>query len=321
MAFGRRHFLKSSAAFATLAGTPLLWSCSAEQTSAVTCNSTSDYGVQLFMFRDSFAKDPKGTLANIAAMGFSQVEPFGLGGFIGIPGAPFFGLSIDELATTLQALNLKTPTAHVSGKLDDLNHTNELATKLGIDYFIEPLAEELLAFDNGKVSITVPDSVDKVLHMAERINLRGKKFHDQGFGFAYHNHHMEFTKVEGKTILDWLMENTDPNYVKLQLDLGWVAVADVAPLEALKKYGKRVIGCHMKDRDYHVQVSPGDSEQLMPEALQVKAPGQGGIDFTPILAYLDEHNIQNRYVEVDVTATPYEDARFGLAHLQNVCRK
>ena len=67
MAFGRRHFLKSSAALATLAGSPLLWSCS-EQKPAAACNSTADYGVQLYMFRNSFAKDPKGTLAQIAAM-------------------------------------------------------------------------------------------------------------------------------------------------------------------------------------------------------------------------------------------------------------
>lgn len=319
MAFGRRHFLKSSAALATLAGSPLLWSCS-EQKPAAACNSAADYGVQLYMFRESFAKDPKGTLAQIAAMGFTQVEPFGLGGFIGIPGAPFFGLSIDEIASVLKAVNLNTPTAHVSGKLDDANYTHELATKLGIDYFIEPLAEELLAFNDGKVSIAVPDTADKVLQMADRINLRGKKFHDQGFGFAYHNHHMEFAQIEGKSILDWLMENTDPNYVKLQLDLGWVAVADIPPLEALQKYGDRVIGCHMKDRDYSVLVSPAETDELMPEALQVKAPGQGGIDFTPILAYLDEHNIQNRYVEVDVTAQPFEDAKFGLAHLQKLCR-
>ncbi|MDY6926015.1 MAG: sugar phosphate isomerase/epimerase [Pseudomonadota bacterium] len=319
MAFGRRHFLKSSAALATLAGSPLLWSCS-DQKTATACNNAAGYGVQLYMFRESFAKDPKGTLAQIAAMGFTQVEPFGLGGFIGISGAPFFGLSIDEIASALKAVNLKTPTAHVNGQLDDPIHTNELASKLGIDYFIEPLAQELLAFNNGKVSIAVPDTAEKVLQMADRINLRGKKFHEQGFGFAYHNHHMEFTQVEGKTILDWLMENTDPNYVKLQLDLGWVAVADIAPLEALKKYGNRVIGCHMKDRDYSISVNPDETDELMPEALQVKAPGQGGIDFTPILAHLDELNIQNRYVEVDVTAKPYEDAKFGLAHLQNVCR-
>lgn len=319
MAFGRRHFLKSSAALATLAGSPLLWSCS-DQKTATACNNAAGYGVQLYMFRESFAKDPKGTLAKIAAMGFTQVEPFGLGGFIGISGAPFFGLSIDEIASALKAVNLKTPTAHVNGQLDDPIHTNELASKLGIDYFIEPLAQELLAFNNGKVSIAVPNTAEKVLQMADRINLRGKKFHEQGFGFAYHNHHMEFTQVEGKTILDWLMENTDPNYVKLQLDLGWVAVADIAPLEALKKYGNRVIGCHMKDRDYSISVNPDETDELMPEALQVKAPGQGGIDFTPILAHLDELNIQNRYVEVDVTAKPYEDAKFGLAHLQNVCR-
>ena len=318
MAFDRRQFIKSGAALATLASSPLLWSCS-DQKPAAACNSTTDYGVQLFMFRESFAKDPKGTLAQIAAMGFTQVEPFGLGGFIGIPGAPFFGLSTDEIASALKAVNLKAPTAHVSGKLDDVNHTQELAGKLGIDYFIEPLAEELLAVKDGKVSIAVPDTADKVLQMAERINLRGKKFHDQGVGFAYHNHNIEFAQVEGKILLDWIMENTDPDYVKLQLDLGWVAVADIAPLEALQKYGNRVIGCHLKDRDYSVRVNPGDTDRLIPEALQVKAPGQGGIDFTPILAHLDKHNIQNRYVEVDVTAQPFEDARFGLAHLQKLC--
>lgn len=317
MLFNRRHFLRSSAALATLATTPLLWSCS--ETKSVSCDGKSEYGVQLYMFRESFATDPKGTLARIAAMGFKSVEPFGLGGFPGIPQAPFFGLSLDEVAAALNAVNLTTPTAHINGKLDEAGYITTLASKLNIDYFVEPLAQELLAFENDGVSIAIPKTQDQVLLMAERINSRGKKFHDLGLGFAYHNHHMEFAEIDGKTILETIMENSDPEYVKLELDLGWVAVADKKPLEVLKQYEKRVIGCHMKDRNYSIKVNPEDTDELMPEALQVKAPGQGSVDFAPIVAYLDEQNIQNRYVEVDVTATPYEDAKFGLAHLQQVC--
>lgn len=317
MPINRRNFLKSSAALATLSATPLLWSCTGSKPAV--CSGSGQYGVQLYMFRESFAKDPKGTLARIAAMGFTSVEPFGLGGFPGIPQAPFFGLSLDEIAVALGAVNLATPTAHVSGNLSEPDYTTELAAKLNIDYFIEPLAQELLSFANGGISIYIPQTRDEVMRMAERINLRGKKFHDLGLGFAYHNHHMELTTIDGKTILDTIMENTDPEYVKLELDLGWVAAAGADPLTVLRQYGKRVIGCHMKDRDYSIKVNPEETNELMPEALQLKAPGQGTVDFAGIVAYLDEQNIQNRYVEVDVTAAPYEDAKFGLAHLQKVC--
>ncbi|GGF56922.1 sugar phosphate isomerase/epimerase family protein [Alteromonas lipolytica] len=317
MAINRRQFLTSASAFALLAGTPVLWSCASRKPAA--CSGAGQYGVQLYMFRESFAKAPQETLAQIAAMGFNSVEPFGLGGFPGIPEAPFFGLSLEQMAAALKAVNLKTPTAHVSGELNDPHYTDALAGKLNIDYFIEPLARELLSVTDTGVTISIPQSQDEIMRMAERINLRGKKFHDAGHGFAYHNHHMEFATVEGNTILDLIMENTDPDYVKLELDLGWVAVADADPLAVLKQYGKRVIGCHMKDRDYSIKVNSQDTDELMPEALQVKAPGQGDLDFASIVAYLDKQNIQNRYVEVDVTAAPFEDAKFGLAHLQQIC--
>jgi sugar phosphate isomerase/epimerase len=43
------------------------------------------------------------------------------------------------------------------------------------------------------------------------------------------------------------MANTDPNLVKIEMDVGWVVAARQDPLALLNKYKSRVVALHVKD--------------------------------------------------------------------------
>jgi hypothetical protein len=42
-----------------------------------------------------------------------------------------------------------------------------------------------------------------------------------GVQFAYHNHTTEFDEVEGHRPFDYILNNTDKDMVKMELDLAW----------------------------------------------------------------------------------------------------
>ena len=308
----RRHFLKAGLGVAGVLAAPGLMA------NAMTggCNAVSGrpYGVQMYMLRDMFAKDPAGTIKKLAAAGFKQLEMFGVGGSVNAEGAPLFGLSIDDMADLMAEYKLTVPSVHINSDLEDIEYIKELGSKLNIDYFIEPMAGEFLNFKDGKVNLNTPSSVDEVKAIAARLNKRGQTMKELGFKFAYHNHNFEFDKVDGQVIFDIMMENTDPELVKIELDLGWVAAAGHDPVAMLNKYKGRVIGCHMKDYDGSVPLSD-DPRMIIPEMSRISTPGDGKSDSAAIVKHLNENNVKYRYVEVDVTDTPFEDAVRGLCHL------
>ena len=66
--------------------------------------------------------------------------------------------------------------------------------------------------------------------------------------FGYHNHDFEFgTKLDGVTVFDLIMQNTDPSLVAMQLDIGNMYNADAIAADILKKYPHRFELMHVKD--------------------------------------------------------------------------
>lgn len=55
--------------------------------------------------------------------------------------------------------------------------------------------------------------------LAVELNQIGGKLKDQDIGFGYHTHHVEFARFTGKTILEELVDNTDPELVAIEIDV------------------------------------------------------------------------------------------------------
>ncbi len=91
-------------------------------------------------------------------------------------------------------------------------------------------------------------SAEALRAFIKEANEIGRKMKEKGVRFAYHNHAFEFEKIDGdKSIMDILLEETDPEVFYFIPDVYWMQVGGVNPAEFLKKMKGRVKVAHFKD--------------------------------------------------------------------------
>jgi sugar phosphate isomerase/epimerase len=106
------------------------------------------------------------------------------------------------------------------------------------------------------------------------------------------------------------MANTDPALVKIELDVGWLALAGVDPVAYLRRHAGRVIACHLKDYDPAIATD-------VPQRKLVE-PGAGTIDFAAVVAAMNDTGVAHGFIEIDVADDPMGAVRRGHAHLQRL---
>ena len=129
---------------------------------------------------------------------------------------------------------------------------------------------------------------DKVLELSDRLNACGARAKENGLSLLYHNHNIEFMKVDEKrSAFDLLVKNTDPDFVNFEVDCFWAADAGKDPLKLLKKLRDRLKLIHVTDRGVRIFRTPitpivkYDSVEL----------GCGNLDIAGILEYGKEKDL------------------------------
>ena len=295
----RRDFIARSAALAasTVVGAGEL---GAQPARTATCLGPPS-GVQLFTVREALGRDPRGALRSLKEIGIVEGELFGLNG---PESAMLFGLPAGDLKRAFDENGMRVPISHIGGNLTNTAAIAEIAKTLGLEAVCVALPSEF----SGPGGMVPAKSKAQLDALAEKLNRVGREYRDRGLTFGYHNHHVEFMPVDGVVPYDYLMSNTDPNLVKIELDLGWLATAGVDPVTYLRRHSRRVIACHLKDYDPRVATDV-PQRKLVP-------PGSGTIDFAAVLAAMRETGVQHGFIEVDVSDDPLGDVRRGHAHLQ-----
>ena len=87
--------------------------------------------------------------------------------------------------------------------------------------------------------------VNKCIDFAKQAEEYALKLKEEGIDLYYHNHHMEFIKVNGKYLLDLLRENAP--HMGFELDTHWIHRGGENPVEFIKKYAGVVRLLHLKD--------------------------------------------------------------------------
>lgn len=297
----RRDFMARGAALAaasTLAPRDLL----AQVARGATCGGPPA-GVQLFTVREALGRDVRGALRTLREIGIVEAELFGLNG---PESATLFGLPARDLKRALDDSGIRVPISHVGGNLENSAAIADIAHTLGLSTLCVALPSEF----SGSGGMVPAKSRAQLDALAEKLNRVGREYRERGLTFGYHNHHIEFTPVDGVVPYDYLMSNTDPNLVKIELDVGWLATAGVDPVASVRRYAGRVIACHLKD--YNPQISTDVPQR------KLVAPGAGTIDFAALLKAMREANVQHGFIEVDVSDDALGDVRRGLAHLEKL---
>jgi len=195
--------------------------------------------LQLYTVRGKLEEDFDGTLARIAEIGYTKVEPFGVTAFA------------DRLADALPKHGLSAPTTHAGLLREDSALILAAAQRLGITTVIDPHTDPARW-----------QAADDVKAIAQGLNEAAKVAADLGITVGYHNHQFELeSTIGGAHALEILADNLSDEVI-LEVDTYWAAVggADVPAL--LKKFGERVTAIHVKDGDgtlnNKAQVAVGD---------------------------------------------------------------
>lgn len=240
--------------------------------------------LQTFTVRDQIEEDYRGTLEQVAKMGYKGVE---VGGSIG-------GLSGPELKKFLDGLGLVPMSVHTGYEIltGDIGPAIEFAHALGLKYMVCPIAGGERAGDYYTI--------------AKSLNKAGAKLKEEGIRLCYHNHAHEFTKFDGRYAMDIILANSKPDLLAWQLDTYWVTAGGEDPPECIRKYAGRIPVMHLKD------MTTGDN----PTFAEV---GAGKLDWTEIFSAADEAGVEWYVVEQDVCQRPpLESARMSLENLRKM---
>lgn len=152
---------------------------------------------------------------------------------MGFQGLEFLTPLNEEIAAALREYDMKVIDSMETPAEDGELRDPELLHRLGVAYIN---GTNLVGFGNRR----------QALLAAERLNRAGKRVRELGFRLYYHNHTHEWRQEQGEYLLETLLQNTDPEYVCLQMDAGWAACAGVDPVAFVKKYTGRVQLMHVK---------------------------------------------------------------------------
>ncbi len=235
MKTSRRFFLKTSSMAATAVSLFPGMACSNQ-------NSQKVVALQLYSVRNEMRDNPKGTLTELANMGYTHVE------HANYVDNKFYGWTAKEFKKVLDDLSLKMPSGHtVLGK----NHWNEQQKDFTDEW--KKLVDDAAYMEQEYVVSPWLDpqlrkTYNDLMRFMEVFNKSGELCKKSGMRFGYHNHDFEFREeLNGEKIFDLMMKNTDADKVVMQLDIGNMYIANARAKDVLGKYPGRYDNIHIKD--------------------------------------------------------------------------
>ncbi|KAA8787287.1 sugar phosphate isomerase/epimerase [Paenibacillus amylolyticus] len=253
-------------------------------------------GLQMFSVRNKFNEDRIKTLQDLSTIGYKHIEiP------IDFQSDSVFNintLSASDLKRMTETAGIQVLATHIPGELkeQELNDIISYHKELGCYRAIIPMMLFQGAHD--------------VIAFSKRLNEYGKKLWTHGIQLYYHNHFQEFQKFDGKTVYEILLENTNPDYLKFELDMYWAIRGGANVEQLLKQLGNRCELIHIKDLPHPIS-SINILETLNEEkaiTLHDFMPlfnsdnfveiGQGKLDIKEIIKLVKEHTA-TKYIIVE----------------------
>jgi sugar phosphate isomerase/epimerase len=247
-------------------------------------------GLQLWSVKDDMKTDAKATIAKVGAMGYQFIEAAGYGD------GKFYGIEPTEFKALAEANKLTFLASHTGqGLPDSVKWAETMAwwdtciaahKAAGVSYIVQPwMGQEAYR------------SLDTLKMYCDYFNAVGEKCNAAGIRFGYHNHSEEFKDLEGVTIYDFMLKNTDPAKVMFEMDLFWITKGGKNPVDYFNAYPGRFELWHVKDK---------------------AEVGAGPMDFKPIFENAATSGVKKIVVEVEeYNFTPIESVQKSLEFLQN----
>ncbi|WP_018616062.1 sugar phosphate isomerase/epimerase family protein [Segetibacter koreensis] len=263
-------------------------------------------GLQLYTVRDAMQSDPAGTLAKVAKLGYNSVE-----GATYTGSEKFYGMDTAAFSKLLKDNGLIMPSSHyrlgeekannepVQGTiLHDWDKAVDDASSIGIKYMV-----------CAYLSDSERGGLDHYKYVAEQLNKAGERCKKSNIQLCYHNHAFEFDSQDGKLPYEILLNETDKNLVKMEMDIYWISKAGKDPVELFNKYPGRFPLFHLKDMD-------NTPDKNFTEV------GNGTIDFKRILANANKAGLKYFFVEQDKTpGDPFDSIAKSISYIKGTLLK
>jgi sugar phosphate isomerase/epimerase len=207
-------------------------------------------GYQLFSVREDMNADPIATLKALRKMGYRHFEVYGFDA----EKTAYYGLAAREFRRVLDELDLRITSGHYTF------HPLLDASEDALNRYVDQCIAGASVLDSPYITWPwmAPEQRTRATfeRLPDLLNRIGERVTAAGLGFAYHNHGFEFADYGGQTGMDRILRNTDPDLVKLQIDMYWVMhAATTTPKQLIAEQPGRYVMWHIKDlhpvsRDY-----------------------------------------------------------------------
>jgi sugar phosphate isomerase/epimerase len=229
--------------------------------------------LQLWSVREETARDFAGTVKAVAKMGYQGVETAGFG-----------NLDVNGVKQALDDNGLKIAGVHcgIDQLRGNLNRCVDEALLLGTHHVICPYWPHQHYH-----------SASACVRIGEELAAIGATFRAHGMQFAFHNHAFEMKVVEGRRVLDWMLDAAAPRDLGWQADVYWIQVGGKNPAEFIREQGRRIRTVHLKDE---------------------RELGTGPVNFSEVFAAFDQIGALDWHVvEVEqYSHAPMESVRLSL---------
>ncbi|MFO7934829.1 MAG: sugar phosphate isomerase/epimerase [Bacteroidales bacterium] len=248
-----------------------------------------DFGLITNVVKNMIREDHRATMAMLAEMGYKYLE---FGGTWGedpeVLKAFMHDIGLIPLAGGASMANFQG-----DGLQKSIEGILAMGKKYLVCYWPWMTGAENLTWDEVKFA------VDESYRIGETCR-------ENGLRFALHNHYQEFRKLDDRVIYDYILEQTDPDLVTMEIDLYWAYKGGADITTYFEKYPGRFELVHVKD-SY-------DSSDLRSFA----CVGEGILDFPHLFSYRDVAGFKHLIVEHDDPENERECAQTSIEYLKTI---
>ncbi len=236
--------------------------------------SAQEIGLELYSLREQFKTDVPGTLNKIKNWNITEIE-----------GGGSYGLSRNEYKKLLEQNDLKM---------------------IGVAAEFEQLAKNPQAvIDEAKffgskyiVCFWIPHNgnefdINDIKKAIQIFTTAGKIIHENGLTLCYHTHGYEFRPYEKGTLFDYLVNNTDPQYLNFEMDVFWVKHPGQDPASLLEKYPDRFLLLHLKDRKPATEGNQNGEADVESNVVL----GEGDVNIAAVMKAAKKAGVKHYFIE------------------------
>lgn len=257
-----------------------------------------EIGLQMGSMRHMFKEGIPATLARIKELGVTELE-----------GGNARGVDRETFKKLLKENGLKiVATGAGFDRLENRDSLQKIITNakdLGAEYVV------CYWIPHDGDNFTFADMQKGV----EVFNAAGRTLKENGLTFCYHPHGYEFREYEGGkgTLFEYMMDNTDPEYVSYQMDVFWIKNPGQDPVALLKKYPNRWKMLHLKDRRIGTPNNLNGRQDVETNVVL----GTGDVGIAEVMKTAKQIGIKHYFIE-DESSRALEQVPQSLAYLRSL---